>query len=255
MIDMRLAATSFLFLILCATAYTQTKTPSQQPVKIPFPESRQAVVVTSKKWDSTTGTAAMFERTNTRSEWKRVGEKFPVLLGRSGMAWAQDSAPEKAAEFKKEGDGKSPAGLFPITFAFGTSSKPEQLAFPYIKVVRDTECVDDPRSSHYNKIVERMKVGNFDWKSSEKMLEIGEEYGLGAFVAYNSYPIVAGNGSCIFLHVWKDAATPTSGCTAMERRNVERVVSWLENDKNPYLVQLPEAELKRYRKAWNLPKL
>jgi D-alanyl-D-alanine dipeptidase len=244
-----------LLFLFSASAFSQVKMPTPSPVKIPFSESRQAVVVTAKKWDSTTGTAALFERANAKADWKRVGEKFPVLLGRSGMAWAQDSAPEKAAEFKKEGDGKSPAGLFPITFAFGTSSKPEQLAFPYIKVVRDTECVDDPGSSHYNKIVERMKVGNFDWKSSEKMLEVGEEYGLGAFVAYNSYPVVAGNGSCIFLHVWKDAVTPTSGCTAMERRNVERVVSWLENDKNPYLVQLPEAEFKRYRKSWNLPKL
>lgn len=255
MIDMRVFAISLLFLLLSVSAFGQIKSPTPSPVKIPFPESRQAVVVTSKKWDSTSGTGALFERANAKAGWKRVGDKFPVLLGRSGMAWAQDSAPEKVSEFKKEGDGKSPAGMFPITFAFGTSSRPEQLTFPYIKVVRDTECVDDPRSTHYNKIVERMKVGNFDWRSSEKMLDYGEDYGLGAFVAYNKYPVVSGNGSCIFLHVWKNAATPTSGCTAMERRNVERIVSWLDNEKNPYLVQLPESEFKRYRKAWNLPKL
>jgi D-alanyl-D-alanine dipeptidase len=252
---MRTIAASFICLLFAASAFAQIKSPTPSPVKIPFPESLQAVVVSAKKWDSTTGTAALFERANAKAGWKRVGDKFPVLLGRSGMAWAQDSAPERASEFKKEGDGRSPAGLFPITFAFGTSSKPEQLALPYIMVVRDTECVDDPRSGHYNKLVERMKVGNFDWKSSEKMLETPEEYGLGAFVAYNTYPVIAGNGSCIFLHVWKDAATPTSGCTAMERRNIERVVSWLDNSKTPYLVQLPESELKRYRKAWNLPKL
>ena len=100
-----------------------------------------------------------------------------------------------------------------------------------------------------------MKVGNFDWKSSEKMLEVGEQYGLGVFVAYNSYPVIRGNGSCIFLHVWKDQAIGTSGCTAMERKDLERLVAWLQPSKNPYLVQLPEDAYKKYRKSWNLPNL
>ena len=100
-----------------------------------------------------------------------------------------------------------------------------------------------------------MQVGVFDWKSSEKMLAVGEQYALGVFVAYNSYPITSGNGSCIFLHIWKDSATPTAGCTAMERPSLERIVAWLDAKKNPYLVQLPEGEYKSLEKGWNLPKL
>jgi D-alanyl-D-alanine dipeptidase len=87
------------------------------------------------------------------------------------------------------------------------------------------------------------------------MLEIVPQYELGVFVAYNSYPVVKGSGSCIFLHVWKDSSTPTAGCTAMGRIDMERIVSWLEPGLNPYLVQLPEAEYKSLRKSWNLPKL
>ena len=248
--------TIVVFLIaLSIGASAQVKTPQPPPVKIPFAESLQAVVVTTKGWTDTTGTARLYERKSQTSPWTSAGSEFPIVVGRSGLAWAQDSAPEKATQFKKEGDGKSPAGTFPLTFVFAPAIKPELLSFPYTQIEQSTECVDDVNSTHYNKVVGRMKVGNFDWKSSEKMFEIRPEYDLGVFVAYNSYPVVKGNGSCIFLHIWKDASTPTSGCTAMERTNLERLVAWLDVKKNPYLVQLTDDEYKALRKGWNLPKL
>ena len=238
------------FSVLC-----QVKKPEPLPVKVPFTESLQAVVVVTKDWNTTQGTARRYERKSRTDKWTSVGESFPVVIGRSGLAWAQDSAAEKTSQFKREGDGKSPAGLFPLTYAFGSAMKPEQLTFPYLRLVQYTECVDDVNSHQYNKIVNRMQVGIFDWKSSEKMLEIMPQYELGVFVAYNSYPVVKGNGSCIFLHVWKDATTATSGCTAMGRLDLERIVGWLEPAQNPYLVQLTEEEYKSLRKSWNLPKL
>ncbi len=248
----------FSTLILIAIPFAilaQIKKPLPPAVKIPFTESRQAVVVTTKDWNATQGIAHLYERSSKSAEWKSKGETFPVVVGRSGIAWGQDSAPEKATEYKKEGDGQAPAGLFPLTFAFGSAVKPEQITFPYTRLTEYTECVDDVNSHHYNKIVRSDQVGIFDWKSSEKMLAVGEQYALGVFVAYNSYPVVKGNGSCIFLHVWKDAASPTSGCTAMGRVDLERIVSWLEPNHHPYLVQLPEDQYKSYRKSWKLPKL
>jgi D-alanyl-D-alanine dipeptidase len=249
----------FLYLALIAVAIplstsAQIKKPEPPPVKVAFPESLQVVVVSTKDATAIQGEARLYERAAQKAKWKAVGEKFPVVVGRTGLEWGQDSAPERVTQFKKEGDGKSPAGLFPMTLVFGSAVKPEQLTFPYTRLEKFTECVDDANSRHYNKIVNRMQAGIFDWKSSEKMLEIGPEYDLGVFVAYNSYPVVKDNGSCIFLHIWKDANSPTSGCTAMERSNLERIVSWLEAKKNPYLVQLTEEEYKRLRKSWNLPK-
>lgn len=243
-----------LIFALATSISAQAKKPQPPPVKIPFAESLQAVVVTTKDWDTTSGTARLYERRSRSEKWNAVGESFAVVVGRTGLAWSQDSAPERAMQFKKEGDGKSPAGMFPLTFVFGTATKPEQLTFPYTRLEKFTECVDDAKSTHYNKVVGRMQVGNFDWKSSEKMIEVVPQYDLGVFVAYNTYPVVKDNGSCIFLHIWKDASSPTAGCTAMERSNLERIVSWLDTSKNPYLVQLPESEYGKLRKAWNLPK-
>ncbi len=252
---MKILLSAITIATLSFTLSAQVKKPEPPAVKIPFSEARQVVVVTTKDWNATTGQARLYERSSKTAEWKSKGETFPVVVGRSGLAWDTDSAPEKTTVYKKEGDGRSPAGLFPLTFAFGSAVKPEQLEFPYRRLGQFTECVDDVNSHHYNKIVGSDQVGIFDWKSSEKMLDVGEQYALGVFVAYNSYPVVKGNGSCIFLHVWKDAASPTSGCTAMGRLDLERIVSWLEPEHNPYLVQLPEDQYRRYRKSWKLPKL
>lgn len=239
-----------------AAAFAQVKTADPVQVKVPFDRSLQAVVVTTSGWDTKTGTAALFERSNPKSDWKQNGDSFPVVVGTNGLAWAELlNGDIDMAKIKQEGDGNAPAGLFPLTSAFGVGSKPNAVEMPYTKLDEFTECVDDPRSSFYNRIVNRMRVGNYDWRSSEKMLAIGEEYSLGMFVAYNSFPVEPGRGSCIFLHVWKPVPDGTAGCTAMSRSNIERIVAWASPAKNPYLVQMPKEIYKKRQKPWKLPKL
>lgn len=253
---MRTLSATILLIGLALVAGAQVKTPESPKVKVPFERSLQAVVVTTRGWDSVTGQAALFERKNEKSEWKQDGESFPIVVGRSGLAWAELlNGDIDMAKIKQEGDGNSPAGLFPLTSAFGVGSKPNAVELPYTRLDQYTECVDDSRSSFYNRIVNRMQVGNFDWKSSEKMLAVGEQYALGMFVAYNTFPVERGRGSCIFLHIWKDANSGTAGCTAMERRNLERIVAWASPAKNPYLVQMPREIYNKRQKAWKLPKL
>lgn len=254
-------STAILFTLLLSTSVLpQVKTP-QPPFKPPpYSDSRQAVVVTTKDWTAVQGTAQLFERKKAGSKkWKAVGEPFPVVVGRTGLGWGDgiNEAPAGVdkALLKAEGDGRAPAGIFALTSLFASSDKPEYAKLPFTKLEEYTECVDDVRSSHYNRIVNRMQVGNFDWKSSEKMLEVGEQYEKGVFVAHNSAPVTSGNGSCIFLHIWKDAATGTSGCTAMTKENIESVFRWIDASKNPVLIQLPEAAYSEYRKKWKLPKL
>lgn len=257
---MNIAKQTSLFLgiliLLVSSVNAQVKQSTVPPVKPPFDKSLQTVVVVTDDWDITTGTAALFERKTPRGDWKRNGDSFPIVVGRSGLAWADLlNGDIDMAKIKQEGDGNSPAGLFPLTSAFGSGSKPNAVKMPYTKLDEYTECVDDSKSSFYNRIVNRMQVGNFDWKSSEKMASIVPDYDLGVFVAYNTYPVEKGRGSCIFLHIWQDETTPTAGCTAMARENMERVATWLSPAKNPYLVQMPKKIYDSRRKPWKLPKL
>jgi D-alanyl-D-alanine dipeptidase len=247
---------ALILLVFTGMAAAQVKKPEPAPVKVPFTKSLQAVVVTTKGWDTIAGTARMFERKTVKSEWKPVGESFPVVVGRNGLAWGELlQGNNVGAKVKQEGDGNSPAGMFPLTASFGTSTKPNAVQLPYTKLDKWTECVDDVNSHFYNHIVNRMQTGIFDWKSSEKMLEIGTPYDLGVVVAYNSYPVEAGRGSCIFLHIWRGPTTGTAGCTAMERQDLEQIAVWLSPAKNPYLVQMPADIYEQGRKQWNLPKL
>lgn len=245
-----------LLVSLAGVSFGQIKTPDSPKTKVPFDRSLQAVVVTTTGWDTYAGTAALFERKNATSDWKQVGENFRVVVGISGLAWAELlNGDIDMAKIKQEGDGNAPAGLFPLTEAFGSGSKPNAVELPYTKLDQYTECVDDVKSRFYNRIVNRMQVGSFDWKSSEKMLAVGDQYSLGVFVGYNSYPVESGRGSCIFLHVWKNASSGTAGCTAMERRNLERIVAWASPTKNPYLVQMPREIYNNRQKSWKLPKI
>lgn len=230
----------------------QTKRPEPIPVKVPFSRSLQAIVIITDDWTATQGKGRLYERRTARSAWKPVGDAFNVVVGRSGLGRGSAADAGSAEPLKNEGDGRSPSGLFPLTFAFGTAAGiPSKLE--YKKLSEFTECVDDVSSSFYNRVVNRMQVGNFDWDSSEKMAKITPEYDLGIFVGYNSYPVTKGKGSCIFLHIWKDESSPTSGCTAMERSQLEKITAWLDPKRSPYLIQFPSSEYQRAQKQWKLP--
>lgn len=230
----------------------QDKTPEKKIV-YKYSESLQAVVVTTKNWNAVQGKAQLLERKTTKSAWKAVGKSFPVVVGINGLAWSDDANMKAEAHpHKVEGDGKAPAGIFMLTSAFASGD--QKVNLPFTKLAESTECVDDVKSTHYNKIVDKYKVGNYDWKSSEKMLEVGAQYDMGIFVAHN-HERIKGKGSCIFLHIWKDAASGTAGCTAMERANIEKIFAWIDDKKNPVLIQLPEDIYQGWQKIWKLPKL
>lgn len=219
--------------------------------------SLQSIVVTTKNWLAIQGEARLFERQNINSVWQAIGKSFPVVVGKNGIVWSADVAyllKNETREFKTEGDGKSPAGIFALTSAFGTAGKTDKIKLPFTELIEATECVDDVKSSHYNSIVDRNQVGNFDWKSSEKMLAVGAQYDLGVFVEHNQEK-QKGAGSCIFLHIWKDSDTGTAGCTAMARENMETILYWLDAKKNPVLIQLPIEDYKKFQITWKLPKL
>ncbi len=237
----------------------QIKKPIPPKPVIPFSKSLQAVVVTTKDWNTIQGKAQMFERKSAKAKWKAVGQTFPVVVGKNGLAWGAGlhELPSDTAMIlmKKEGDSKAPAGIFSLTETFGSSAKPEFVKLPFTRLEEWTECVDDTKSSFYNKIVNRMQVGDFDWDSSEKMLAVGAEYDLGITVAHNSNPVTKGAGSCIFLHIWKDAESGTAGCTAMPRENLEMIMKRLDASKNPVLIQFSQNAYKQFQTKWKLPKL
>jgi L,D-peptidoglycan transpeptidase YkuD (ErfK/YbiS/YcfS/YnhG family) len=227
---------------------------SQEPVWQVLALSRQMVVVTARDWNATEGSMQRFDLDLGR--WQPVGPRLPVVLGRNGLGWGIGlHAPQLSGPQKREGDGRSPAGVFRLTYCFGYAPADEVrvIRLPYVQCTASVECIDDTNSAYYNIVKDRLSVEKVDWKSSEKMRLADDEYRLGVFVEHNGPPARPGAGSCIFLHIWKGPGVPTSGCTAMSVGAIESLVGWLDPRSSPVLVQLPLAEYQRLQTEWRLP--
>ncbi|HEX2202474.1 MAG TPA: L,D-transpeptidase family protein [Longimicrobium sp.] len=217
----------------------------------------QAVVVTTADWDATDGTLRRYERDRPGAEWRAVGGEVRVAVGRTGLAWGRGLHPETdSGPQKREGDGRAPAGIFPLSSAFGYAPAAAmswvRLPYHHADDDRSLECVDDPGSRVYNRLVDRDTVRNADWRSHEEMRRPDELYRLGVWVDHNTDPVYPGSGSCIFLHLWQGPGVPTVGCTAMAPADLEALVAWLDPRARPVLVQLPASEAERGR-GWGFP--
>ena len=216
---------------------------------------RQLVVVTTSDWNAISGIMRRYTRESATSAWRSDGAAVPVVVGRTGLAWGDDALGASDGNPRKhEGDGRAPAGMFPLDTAFGFLGHADAswVRLPYVTLRDDSECVDDSASAYYNTVVNRSAVPRVDWTSAERMRHI-DQYRLGVIVGYNARPPRHGLGSCIFLHIWADATTPTSGCTAFPAADVESLVRWLDPRRRPMLVQLPQPEYARLRERWELP--
>jgi D-alanyl-D-alanine dipeptidase len=223
---------------------------------------RQLIVVLAEQVTSTRGVLYRFERSDANSQWTLTRGAIPVVLGRNGLGLGRGVHDPMAAgkdfPVKREGDGKSPAGVFDLSAVFGYASPDSMsgLRMPYIHITTLSECIDDAQSAYYNRIISRDSLSRsqyIDWTSSEKMSQAGIYYELGVVVDHNSDPVQAGAGSCIFIHNWADPNETSAGCTEMSPENMERIAYWLEFDKEPVLVQLTRGLYDEFKDSWDLP--
>ena len=96
-------------------------------------------------------------------KWRQVGEREPVTVGRNGSGWGLGLHPDpqthpRAGPVKREGDGRSPAGVFGIGDAFGYAGHADT-ALPYDAMQASHYCMDVSGSPLYNRIVDARSVG------------------------------------------------------------------------------------------------
>ena len=208
--------------------------------KIPS-SSRQLLVVTTNSWSASNGILQRYEK--QAGEWHKVGRQIAVKVGKNGLAWGRGlhTLPKRTKRIKAEGDGRAPAGIFRLSYAFG--DKALSLDYPYHRMTRHHHCVDDSRSQYYNRVIDSRKVHE-DYQSFEHMKFPSGLYSYGLFVDHNPSHIPRA-GSCIFMHIKKSNGKPTVGCTAMSKPEILRVLKWLDKSKKPLLIQAPKREMKK----------
>lgn len=221
------------------------------------PDSTQVVFVVTADWTATRGTLAAFER-DAGGPWRPHGAGHAVWVGRHGSAWGRGLHPPVAdGPQKREGDGRSPAGVFAVGPAFGAAATCET-GLEYRPLSIDDWCIDVADSPLYNRIVDAREVGAAAVAgSTEPMrrdlhLDGDRAYALGFVIGHNG-DCRPGAGSCIFAHLEGDPPGPTAGCTAMTEDRLAALLRWLRAEARPRFVLLPAAEAAKHASAWGLP--
>ena len=143
----------------------------------------------------------------------------------------------KAAEIRKEGDGTTPKGAFPISFAFGFAEK-ENTKLPYRQIKKNSVWSDEKGS--YNQWVESNR-----YVSGEQLWNYKICYEKALAIGFNQDPVVYGRGSAIFLHIKAPDTWESSGCVTVEKSSMEELLT-LVNEKVSIMILQNEEEIKAY---------
>jgi L,D-peptidoglycan transpeptidase YkuD (ErfK/YbiS/YcfS/YnhG family) len=122
-----------------------------------------------------------------------------------------------AAAAKREGDGASPAGVWPIRRVLYRPDRgpAPATALPVAAIARTDGWCDDPADPNYNRPV----VAPYPASCEEMWREDGL-YDVVVILAHNDDPPVPGLGSAIFLHCAKPGYPPTQGCVALAKADL-----------------------------------
>ncbi|MBC8237352.1 MAG: L,D-transpeptidase family protein [Helicobacteraceae bacterium] len=195
--------------------------------------AQQIILVVSKDFNTSSAKMECFEGADI------ICESFDVNIGQKGLGWGLGEIQLKknaGDAIKYEGDKKAPIGVFKLSSVFAYS-KSNNFNMPYLHASKKLICVDDSNSKKYNKIIPmpKKKPQSFEYMKRDDL-----QYELGIVVEHNQNAI-AGRGSCIFIHVQKAESAGTAGCTSMKLDHLKKIVSWLDEKKNPILIQIPES--------------
>jgi L,D-peptidoglycan transpeptidase YkuD (ErfK/YbiS/YcfS/YnhG family) len=140
------------------------------------------------------------------------GRTVRCALGRGGLA---------PAAAKREGDGATPVGLWPIRrLLYRPDRGAPATGLPAAAIdPRDGWC-DDPADPAYNRPVRLPYPGR-----CEAMWRDDGLYDLVAVLGHNDDPPVPGAGSCIFLHLARPDYAATDGCIALSRPDLEALLA------------------------------
>ena len=211
----------------CAAAPKQPAGTGYEGIDVASPEwigtldaakdAQQMLVVAAFSEDANDAWISLHEKQSDGS-WHML-MTTPGFIGKNGLGKT------------KEGDGKTPTGVFHFNRAFGIADDPG-CAIPYVKVDQNTYWSGDPREGfHYNELVSLKDLPGLDLESgdSEHISEYIYHYQYCLNISYNE-DCVPGLGSAIFLHCFGPARPFTGGCVSIPEECMKYVMQQVDEN-------------------------
>ncbi len=184
-------------------------------------ESRQVILTIGNASSFSSARIYLFHR--DQRGWNAFYRPVDAVVGRNGFAPPYE---------KREGDGKTPSGVYPLESAFGYAPA-IQTNMTYRQATADDVWIDDVNAVDYNTWT---KKGETRAASFEEMRRDDGLYKYGIVIGYNRNPVVKGKGSAIFFHVWKGPGEPTAGCIGMAEADIVAILNWLNPSQKPIVI-------------------
>lgn len=217
-------AALLLLIISAAPAQANSSSAEQWPGSILArlaPASSQALLITA---ESASGFHATLHAMEKRAGvWQHVFPPMPALIGQKGFALPGT---------KREGDLKTPSGVFALKRTFGYAPSINS-RMPYKSVDTHDLWVDDASAPDYNRWTRR---GQTSARSFETLKLPDDRYKYVIVIEYNTDPVIKGAGSAIFIHVRRGANIATLGCAALSEEHMRRLLAWLDPAAAPLAV-------------------
>jgi L,D-peptidoglycan transpeptidase YkuD (ErfK/YbiS/YcfS/YnhG family) len=184
-------------------------------------DSSQVLLVMGEELSGST--AMLYALEKRGGSWCTAFPPLPALIGRNGFAPPGE---------KKEGDVRTPSGVFALKRAFGYAAEIDT-RLSYRQAGDSDIWVDDSNSPDYNCWGRK---GETSATSFEQMKMNDDRYKYGIVIEYNTDPVVKGAGSAIFIHVLLRDNLSTLGCVALAESDILRVLGWLEPKAKPLTI-------------------
>lgn len=152
-----------------------------------------------------------------------VVEKGMLRAGAQAWRCAVGRAGVVPAANKREGDGATPQGRFPLREGFFRADRVTALAaLPFRPIAEDMWWDDDPASLAYNTLRFQAPPSH-----PERLWRADGVYDWIVPLGWNDDPPMPGKGSAIFLHAARPDFAPTAGCVAIAAADWPRLLPYL----------------------------
>lgn len=199
-------------LIFSANQTQAAETP-QWIKNLPAAQNAQQIFVVAQIGEKTTAWISMHER-DSDGNWQQI-MTTPGFIGKNGLGKT------------REGDAKTPVGIFHFNKAFEISPDP-QCAISYTQVDENIYWSGDVNYK-YNQMIDIREFPNLDKNDSEHIIDYTFHYKYVLNISYNENG-TAGAGSAIFLHCFGPNKPWTGGCVAIPEEKMLLVMQAVRED-------------------------